>query len=327
MRTRSRLPTNGQTRPKDNANPVLFEYPPDRSGAESDRNVIIFTRHDYKHIQPHQFLNDTIISFFMQFHLDKHVDQNLKERIHIFNSFFFAKIKSIRHSKDDKDTSFAHASRWIKSVNIFDKEFLIMPVCENDHWILIIVCYPANIPQRDYNKIPDEELYEPAVLVLNSCNGLAPSIKKSLGQFLTFQWFRERTTTRKFSINHARKSGIRLIFPELPQQKNNYDCGVYILGFFYSFLKDPRKAYIKMFRKQSLKTWLVDNKIDISRERRNMRSVLDSQIAAWRTAQTNKTQNGIGSHEIRIGSPTSDSSIDDTMDDVIDTNGSVIVIH
>lgn len=324
MRTRSRAPINGHKRKAD-TNPVLFEYPPDRSEVESNGNVIIFTRHDYQSLQSPNFLNDTIISFFMQFHLDHQVDCNLKQRIHLFNSFFFAKINSIRRNKDVKDMSFAHASRWIKRVNIFDKDFLIMPVCENDHWILIIVCYPANTPKSKSNQIPDDELYEPAVMVLNSCHGLAPAIKKSLSQFLRFQWHRERSEERSFNIQ-ATKTGIKLILPELPQQKNNYDCGVYILGYFYSFLKNPRKAYIKMFRKQSLKSWFADNHIDISRERRKMKTVIEGQISSWKNAQNSKPSNGTDSQEIHIGSPTSNSSFDQA-EDVIDVNSSVIVIH
>lgn len=299
IRTRTRSRVAKTTAPQ--SNPVLFEYPP-----------VIFTRHDQQHIAPGQFLNDTIISFFMQYHLDNHVDHDLKQRIHILNSFFFAKIKSV----DEKSETFGNASRWLKNVRIFDKDFLIMPVCENEHWILIIVCHPANSPQPNANKIPDHELQEPAIIVLNSCLGLAPAVKKSLSRFLKFQWHQERMEERSFSINQAKKSGIRLIFPDLPQQRNNYDCGVYILCYFYCFLKDPRSAYIKMFRRRSLRDWFKDNNIDIGRERRKMRAVIDGQIKSWREIH-NETHNA----------PLSISPIVSQSDGSMDQNDSVIVIH
>lgn len=264
-----------------NPNPTLFEYPADRTSLEPGRNVIIFTRHDHRQLPSPRFLNDTIISFFMQLHLDNKVSQELKSRIHVFNSFFFAKIKSIRDQKNGTPANYSCASRWLKGIKIFDKDFLIMPVCERDHWLLIIVCYLANEPSSKTYTIPDEELTEPAVIVLNSCNGLAPAIKKTLNQFLNYQWLKEHKTKRVFSIQNAKKHGIRLIFPELPQQKNNYDCGVYILNYFYCFLRNPRKAYIKMFRRHNMKTWFQDEKIDMSWERRKMATVIKNQISAW----------------------------------------------
>lgn len=266
-----------------NSNSTLFEYPPSNDLLEPGRSVITFTKHDYKQLQPSKFLNDTIIYFFMQYHLDHEVGAEMKHRIHVFNSFFFAKIRSIHQRKNGSPPSYKFASRWLREISIFDKDFLIIPVCERDHWLLVIVCYPANLPSKDTHKIPDQELYEPAVIVMNSCRGLAPPIKKALGQFLNQQWKHERKSDRRFSIQNAKNKGIKLIFPELPQQKNNYDCGVYILGYFYSFLRDPRKAYIKILRQRSMRNWFLDNNIDISRERRRMTTFIKSRVSEWNT--------------------------------------------
>lgn len=313
------------------ANATLFEYPSVAATKESNRNRIIYTKHDHKQLQPPGFLNDTIISFFMQYHLDLRVERSLKDRIHIFNSFFFAKIRAITQNKNSSFPSYGHASRWLKNVKLFEKDFLIMPVCEHDHWLLVIVCYPARSPNNSHD-IDDQDLFQPAVFVLNSCIGIAPSIKKALSQFLRYQWQKERGTDRLFSIQSAKRNGIRLVFPELPQQKNNYDCGVYILGYFYSFLNDPREAYVRMFRKHNLRSWFKDNNIDISRERRRMITVIKNQIATWAsTHEANGAQvHEMDSQEIHISSRSSSSSSNGYVDLETDVDGNdrtIIVIH
>lgn len=268
-------------KPEKSTTTTLFEYLPKESTQDSNRRSITFTRHDYKQLQARHFFNDTIIHLFLQYHLDNTVDSRIKQRTHVFSSFLFAKIKSIHSRKSECPPSYSFTKRWLKDVCIFEKDFLIMPVCDRDHWILLIVCYLYNQPSKDTHKIPDDDLHEPAVIVLNSCKGLAPPIKKALSQFLTYQWYQERGQQRSFSINGSKSNGIRLIFPDLPQQKNNHDCGVYILGYFHLFLNNPRSAYIRMFRRQGMQKWFSENNLDISRERRKMISIVKSLISQW----------------------------------------------
>ena len=33
--------------------------------------------------------------------------------------------------------------RWTKNVNIFEKEFVIVPINENSHWFVAVICYPG----------------------------------------------------------------------------------------------------------------------------------------------------------------------------------------
>lgn len=52
-------------------------------------------------------------------------------------------------TKSKEDTALNAAQRrymrvknWTRSVNIFEKDFLIIPINKNVHWYLAIVCYP-----------------------------------------------------------------------------------------------------------------------------------------------------------------------------------------
>lgn len=267
------------------------------------REEITFTFHDQLSLQPPRFLNDTVISFFMRYHLDNYVEDNVKNNIYIFNSFFFAKIKSIKEKLLKKDSadkqqevlkaSFTCASRWLKNVKLFRNNFLIMPVCDRDHWLLVIICYPARDPSKksSLNNIRDEELHEPAVIVLNSSYGYSPGIKKVLSKFLEYQWMAEYNTNKQFNLKGNEENGIRLIFPKLPQQRNNYNCGVFMLNYFYCFLKSPRQAYVKMFRGRDMTRWFEANDIDIHRERKRMQDIVMEQKTKWESMQKSNDSN------------------------------------
>lgn len=257
---------------------ILFEYPPDGE-VDTARGLITFTTHDQRQLKRPRFLNDTLISFFMQYHLDNCVSQKNRDKIHLFNSFFYAKINSLR-SKGDESESYKCVSRWLKGVQIFSKEFLIMPVCENDHWVLVIICYPAE-PPRDGRSIQDNDLREPAVLVLNSWNGYhVPSLKKTLNRFLKFQWLAERGSTRHFKVNNGSTNVIRLLSPALPQQKNEFDCGIFIINYFICFLKDPRDFYLRSYRERNMSNLFLNN-ADICLDRRKMEQIIEQQIELW----------------------------------------------
>lgn len=304
-RTRSKVPRSQKS---SLSNRTLFEYP--QNGSRS-RGTITFTQHDLNKLKPPQYLNDTVISFFMQYHLDNNVSQQTKDKVYIFDSFFFAKLQAIRTKNiETYEESFKCISKWIKGIEIFKKDFLVMPVCERDHWILVIVCYPERLPSEDVSMIPDVRLYEPAVIVLNSFKSYGPSVKKSLNHFLKYQWMRERGQPRNFSIKS--KGGTRLVFPRLPQQSNSYNCGVFALNYFYCFMKDPREAYIRMFRGTGMNSWFEENSVNIPTERKRMGEIIKEQITLWSAIEREALVEDVECQEIFVTSSTKNcgSSID-----------------
>lgn len=89
----------------------------------------------------------------------------VREKTHIFNSFFMEKLtkESIRqypssHASDlvfmeeevpKLDIQFKQMRRWTKNVNLFDGkiEYILLPICENSHWLLAIVCQPSKVAE------------------------------------------------------------------------------------------------------------------------------------------------------------------------------------
>jgi sentrin-specific protease 7 len=87
-----------------------------------------------------EFLNDQIIDFWFRYFLDS-LPQAEKERVYVFNTFFYNRL-TVKPAKLKKtsapwefDTSLslaqkrhARVARWTKKVDIFEKEFLFLPI-------------------------------------------------------------------------------------------------------------------------------------------------------------------------------------------------------
>ncbi len=41
-----------------------------------------------------------------------------------------------------RKTGYDSVRSWTRNTNIFDKDFIVIPICENMHWFLAIICYP-----------------------------------------------------------------------------------------------------------------------------------------------------------------------------------------
>lgn len=60
-----------------------------------------------------------------------------------------------------------HVENWTKNVNIFEKDYLIIPINEKSHWFLAIICFPG---LEGIKVLPKEKKSKHAFL-------LCPSIK------------------------------------------------------------------------------------------------------------------------------------------------------
>ena len=53
--------------------------------------------------------------------------------------------------------------RWTKNVDIFTKDYLVVPIHDELHWSLALVCFPGSIGDPDH---------QPAILHLDSLKGM-----------------------------------------------------------------------------------------------------------------------------------------------------------
>lgn len=70
----------------------------------------------------------------------------MRKRCHFFNTYFMAKMLKLWNESNkniqDHENIYHEMKKWIKKVNLFEKDFIFIPVNINEHWDLIIICYP-----------------------------------------------------------------------------------------------------------------------------------------------------------------------------------------
>uniref|UniRef100_A0AAY4BI14 Ubiquitin-like protease family profile domain-containing protein n=1 Tax=Denticeps clupeoides TaxID=299321 RepID=A0AAY4BI14_9TELE len=107
----------------------LIQYPPPPS-----KGGITVTTEDLECLKRGEFLNDVIIDFYLKFLLQEKASQEMKDRSHIFSSFFYKQLTR----KDTSNEGAAQGSSlyrrhqrvrtWTRHVDLFNKDFIFVPV-------------------------------------------------------------------------------------------------------------------------------------------------------------------------------------------------------
>ncbi|KZV24753.1 ubiquitin-like-specific protease 1D [Dorcoceras hygrometricum] len=219
--------------------------------SRDDPEAIEICYSDMQCLSPESYLSSTIMNFYIRY-LQKPTSSKATERCdyHFFNTYFYEKLKRDVLSKADKETSFVKFRRWWKGVNIFEKAYIFLPIHESLHWSLVIICIPEK-----------EDESGPILLHLDSLGMHASStIFEDVKSFLIGEWkflSQERVPPEipiadKVWQKLSRRIVEKVI--EVPQQRNEYDCGVFVLFFMERFLDEARdrlkKEDLTMFGRQ-----------------------------------------------------------------------------
>jgi hypothetical protein len=144
--------------------------------------------YDLQRLGPTEFLNDNIINFYLRFvdlvyffasPLTHHsyIEQNLKEKnpalhqeTHFFNTFFFERLSTPSRwgMRGDKQKNMDTVLRWTAKVDLFEKNYVIIPINErcifhtqnhnlgklstnrynSSHWYLAIICNLQHLKRK-----------------------------------------------------------------------------------------------------------------------------------------------------------------------------------
>ncbi|XP_069060952.1 sentrin-specific protease 7 isoform X2 [Pleurodeles waltl] len=163
---------------------IVYPPPPTKGG-------LGVTQEDLECLEHGEFLNDVIIDFYLKYLLLEKIPQHLVERSHIFSSFFFRCLTRTESNLTDENPDTSPAQRrhrgvrtWTRHVDIFEKDFIFVPVNEESHWYLAVICFPwlekAVYEERKFSNEPQypvkaEEQEDPArkstVIVFNDAYG------------------------------------------------------------------------------------------------------------------------------------------------------------
>ena len=157
---------------------------------------------------------------------------------------------------DSQEARSAHArvERWTHGVDVFAKKFLLVPVVEDLHWSLAIVCHPGELAKRAiaghiYPTIDSAEHEDgparPCVIHMDSLQKHnARKIEKWLRCFLEMEWRKRHSDEEPFTLWAGPRAGsaimnpadLLLAMPKVPQQTNSADSGLYALRYAQEFL-------------------------------------------------------------------------------------------
>lgn len=116
-------------------NDELFKFP------VGDKFAISVREHDLHRLHPGEFLNDTVIEFYIKY---LQIEYSLK-KVKIFNSYFYNNLTSKPENGTKKDGNYAQVKSSTKNEDIFENDFIVIPINEHLHWFLAIIYNPSGI--------------------------------------------------------------------------------------------------------------------------------------------------------------------------------------
>ncbi|XP_035170913.1 sentrin-specific protease 7 isoform X6 [Oxyura jamaicensis] len=135
-------------------NLIVYPPPPAKGG-------LGVTREDLECLEYGEFLNDVIIDFYLKYLLLEKAPKHLAERTHIFSSFFYKCLtRTEKNSEGDPKVSAAQRRHkrvrtWTRHINIFNKDYIFVPVNEESHWYIAVICFPW-LEEAVYEECPHQ---------------------------------------------------------------------------------------------------------------------------------------------------------------------------
>ncbi|KAL6983681.1 Ulp1 peptidase [Sarracenia purpurea var. burkii] len=203
---------------------------------------------DMECLAPKAYLSSTIMNFYIRY-LQRRTSATDRARCdyHFFNTYFYKKLKEAVLKKNDQESLFGKFRRWWKGVNIFHKAYILLPIHEQLHWSLVIICIPDK-----------EDESGPIILHLDSLGlHFSKLIFDNIKSFLREEWKHlncegapcDLPIADRIWKNLPRRIEEKTI--AVPQQRNDYDCGLFVLFFMERFIEEApqrlKKKDLAMF--------------------------------------------------------------------------------
>ena len=199
-------------------------------------------------------VNDTAIDFIAMYHA---VNGTADARVRIYNSLLWTSITSRRE--------------WTARHNIFDTDFLLVPMNRNNHWTLALVCYPNNC----YADAAQVGARRTRVLVFDSLRGksrakaraTADYVGKAVGAYLAREHRTQFLAAGGNHRNHPRRAvePIPTVAVRCPQQTNAVDCGMFVVQLIGSYA--PAHARARASHRVCVCVCVALLRVDVRRQR------------------------------------------------------------
>ncbi|KAM9703359.1 LOW QUALITY PROTEIN: sentrin-specific protease 6 [Menidia menidia] len=149
---RTRMSTRQQPDAEDDLQPTfsgpvvkLMVYPPPPA-----KGGISVTNEDLHCLNAGEFLNDVIIDFYLKYLVLEKLRKEDAQRIHVFSSFFYKRLNQRERRSGPEAANLPIQKRkhnrvktWTRHVDLFQKDFIFVPINESAHWYLAVICFPG----------------------------------------------------------------------------------------------------------------------------------------------------------------------------------------
>ncbi|XP_066171132.1 sentrin-specific protease 6 isoform X1 [Sylvia atricapilla] len=197
----------------------LIVYPPSPA-----KGGISVTNEDLHCLNEGEFLNDVIIDFYLKYLVLEKLKKEDADRIHVFSSFFYKRLNQ-RERRNIHETSnlsiqqkrHGRVKTWTRHVDIFEKDFIFVPLNEAAHWFLAVICFPG-LEKPKYE--PNPHYHENAAMPMKSSSSDGESSTPSpLPNELDAQ--NSPSTAKK---TFTKKYSTALIDPNTETEDNESSC-------------------------------------------------------------------------------------------------------
>ena len=128
---------------------TIFVYPsPPKKGGIALTNV------DVDCLLPGVYLNDIIIDFYLRYLYEEILTEEQRAKTYIFNSYFYTRLSKrafgdSRRSESPIERMHSQVKKWTRDIDIFERDYIIIPVNEHSHWFLVIICFASKTEVDD----------------------------------------------------------------------------------------------------------------------------------------------------------------------------------
>lgn len=150
---------------------------------------IEITKTDLDCLKPYHYLNDKIINFYLKYMYRTLLNHEQQRRVHIFDSFFSEALDQMDQSR---------VVRWLRRVNIFEKDLILVPALIDEHWFLIVIRDAPSLAITDDHmaNVNNPRQKRPRITIMDSMRAHAECKKPQLLKYL-YDFFQSACVIQK----------------------------------------------------------------------------------------------------------------------------------
>lgn len=188
------------------------------------------------------WLNDTLINFATKY-IYTSWPAKFKKKSLMFNSYFYCskliKLLLKENKKIPTESEIIDIQRQTKNYNDYifniDKEYILIPCHENNHWFLVII-WKHNVIFNNYLSSRNNDNEYCYILILDSLNKEKSFHKKTFSFFKRWLNVIKIEQTQNLRLFNKENTKTKLI--NVPKQPDLNNCGCFLLRSLFQFGRD-----------------------------------------------------------------------------------------